>query len=111
MKHSPTISILLKTDADDLTMGLLDELHLLISICADVLHLVPKSELVSVAISATSLALTLCYLKASANAAYGLIHSSILSLAVRCLGRERWLRQIKPVTDAEVLSASVAAPG
>jgi len=46
MKHSPTISILLKTDADDLSVGALEELHLLISICADVLHLVPKSELV-----------------------------------------------------------------
>ena len=44
--HSPTIVILLKNEIDDISLSLLEEIHLLVSLCTNVLPLVPKTELV-----------------------------------------------------------------
>ncbi|KAK0437028.1 hypothetical protein EV421DRAFT_1829501 [Armillaria borealis] len=85
--HSPTIVILLKNEIDDISLSLLEEIHLLVSLCTNVLPLVPKTEL------------------ASTNSGFGAIHAAILSLSTRCLGTGT------PITDAEMLSASVLSSG
>jgi hypothetical protein len=45
--HSSTIVILLKNENDQVPLALLEEIHLIITLCASVLPSVPKSELVS----------------------------------------------------------------
>ncbi|PBK92623.1 hypothetical protein ARMGADRAFT_1165701 [Armillaria gallica] len=91
--HSPTIVILLKNEIDDISLSLLEEIHLLVSLCTNVLPLVPKTEL------------------ASTNSGFGAIHAAILSLSTRCLGTGRWTQDVRPITDAEMLSASVLSSG
>jgi nuclear pore complex protein Nup205 len=44
--HGDTIVILLKSETDYISLALVEELHLLVSLCAGVLPMVPKSELV-----------------------------------------------------------------
>ena len=44
--HSPTVVILLKNDTDNVPLSLLEEIHLIITLCANVLPSVPKSEMV-----------------------------------------------------------------
>jgi nuclear pore complex protein Nup205 len=44
--HSATVVILLKNQTDDVSLASVEEIHLLISLCASVLSFVPKSELV-----------------------------------------------------------------
>ncbi|KAK0463078.1 nucleoporin Nup186/Nup192/Nup205, partial [Desarmillaria tabescens] len=92
-KHSPTIVILLKNEIDDISLSLLEEIHLLVSLCTNVLPLVPKTEL------------------ASTNSGFGAIHAAILSLSTRCLGTGRWTQDVRPITDAEMLSASALSSG
>ncbi|KAJ7279033.1 hypothetical protein C8J57DRAFT_1434189 [Mycena rebaudengoi] len=89
--HSATIVILLKNETEEIPLALVEEVHLLVSLCASVLPHVPKSELLS------------------PHSGFGAIHSAILSLSTKCLGNGRWLAGIKPQTDAEVLSASYGA--
>ncbi|KAJ6619045.1 nucleoporin Nup186/Nup192/Nup205 [Mycena sp. CBHHK59/15] len=89
--HSATIVILLKNETDQIPLALMEEIHLLVSLCASVLPFVPKSELLS------------------PHSGFGAIHAAILSLSTKCLANGRWLAGIKPQTDAEVLSASVFA--
>ncbi|KAK0478734.1 nucleoporin Nup186/Nup192/Nup205 [Armillaria novae-zelandiae] len=91
--HSPTIVILLKNEIDDISLSLLEEIHLLVSLCTNMLPLVPKTEL------------------ASTNSGFGAIHAAILSLSTRCLGTGRWTQDVRPITDAEMLSASVLSSG
>jgi len=47
----------------------------------------------------------------SANSGFGGIHAAVLGLAARCLGNQNWSQAVKPQTNAEVLQASVFAPG
>lgn len=44
--HRDTIVILLKVDLDDISLAVVDEINLVVSICTAILPLVPKSELV-----------------------------------------------------------------
>ena len=44
--HGPTIAILLKNDIDYVPLSLLEEIHLIVTLGANVLPAVPKSELV-----------------------------------------------------------------
>lgn len=44
--HSATIVILLKNETDYVPLALLEEIHLIVTLCANVLPSVPKSELV-----------------------------------------------------------------
>jgi len=46
--HRDTIVILLKVDLDDISLAVVDEFNLVVSVCAVILPLVPKSELVCV---------------------------------------------------------------
>ncbi|KAJ3825387.1 nucleoporin Nup186/Nup192/Nup205 [Lentinula raphanica] len=92
-RHSATIVILLKNETGDFSLALLEELHLLVTLCAEVLPLVPRSEM------------------ASTHSGFGAINAAILGLSTKCLGSGTWTDAIKPVTDGEVLHASVVAPG
>lgn len=47
----------------------------------------------------------------STNSGFGGIHGAVLGLAARCLGNRNWSQAVKPQTNAEVLQASVFAPG
>ncbi|KAJ7079559.1 nucleoporin Nup186/Nup192/Nup205 [Mycena belliarum] len=91
--HSATIVILLKNETEQTALALVDEMHLLISLCAGVLTHVPKSELLS------------------PHSGFGAIHAAVLALATKSLGSARWLTDVQPQTDAEMLSASVLALG
>jgi nuclear pore complex protein Nup205 len=44
--HSATIVILLKNEMDYVPLALLEEIHLIVTLCGSVLPSVPKSELV-----------------------------------------------------------------
>ncbi|KAJ3972446.1 hypothetical protein EV361DRAFT_948793, partial [Lentinula raphanica] len=92
-RHSATIVILLKNETGDFSLALLEELDLLVTLCAEVLPLVPRSEM------------------ASTHSGFGAINAAILGLSTKCLGSGTWTDAIKPVTDGEVLHASVVAPG
>lgn len=48
-------------------------------------------------------------LQLSVNSGFGGIHGAILSLSTRCLGSGRWIQSVKPLTDTEVLNASIYA--
>ncbi|KAA1466852.1 hypothetical protein DENSPDRAFT_57546 [Dentipellis sp. KUC8613] len=91
--HRDTIVILLKVDSEELSLPMLDEIHLLVLLCAYVLPQVPKNELLS------------------GNTGFGSVHSAILSLAARSLGSGHWSQRIHPVTDQERQDASTPAPG
>ncbi|KAJ3730809.1 hypothetical protein C8R42DRAFT_715470 [Lentinula raphanica] len=92
-RHSATIVILLKNETGYFSLALLEELDLLVTLCAEVLPLVPRSEM------------------ASTHSGFGAINAAILGLSTKCLGSGTWTDAIKPVTDGEVLHASVVAPG
>jgi nuclear pore complex protein Nup205 len=53
--HRDTIVILLKTDTEPTPLSVIEEMHLLVSVCAGVLPLVPPSELVRSAMSLATL--------------------------------------------------------
>jgi len=91
--HSATIVILLKNETDIIALSLIEELHLLVALCAFVLPIVPKSELLST------------------HSGFGAIHSAILSLSTRCLRDGQWMANVKPQTDAEVANANVYGLG
>ncbi|KAI0944532.1 hypothetical protein AcW1_002214 [Taiwanofungus camphoratus] len=90
--HRDTVILLLKNEVDELSLSVLDEIRLLVSLSASVLQLVSKTELLS-------------------NSGFGGIHAAISSLAARCLGNRHWSEGVKPQTDAELLDAGLPAPG
>jgi len=75
------------------SVSLVDEIHLLVSLCASVLPLVPKTELMSI------------------HTGFGGIHGAILTLIAKCLGSGQWVDDVRPQTDTELLDASVYATG
>ncbi|KAJ6542676.1 nucleoporin Nup186/Nup192/Nup205 [Mycena capillaripes] len=91
--HSATIVILLKNEMEQLPLALVEEMHLLVSLCTGVLTHVPKSELLS------------------PHSGFGAIHAAVLALATKSLGSGRWFATVSPQTDAEMLNASVFALG
>ncbi|KAE9406107.1 hypothetical protein BT96DRAFT_955003 [Gymnopus androsaceus JB14] len=92
-RHSATIVILLKNETGDFSLALLEEIHLLVTLCAQVLPLIPQSEL------------------ASTHSGFGAINAAILGLATKCLGSGSWTNSVKPQTDGEIFRASVLASG
>ncbi|KAF5381906.1 hypothetical protein D9757_007577 [Collybiopsis confluens] len=93
LQHSATMVILLKNETGDVSLSHLEEIHLLVTLCAQTLPLVPQSELASV------------------HSGFGAINAAILGLSTKCLGRGTWMEIVKPHTDAEILHASVLASG
>jgi hypothetical protein len=47
----------------------------------------------------------------SINSGFGGIHGAILTLVAKCLGSGRWIDDVRPQTDAELVDASVYAAG
>ncbi|OCH88950.1 hypothetical protein OBBRIDRAFT_888752 [Obba rivulosa] len=90
--HRDTIVLLLKNEIDELSLSVLEEIRLLVLLCAIVLKLVPKTELLS-------------------TSGFGGIHAAILSLAARCLSNRHWSDIVKPQTDAELIDAETNASG
>ncbi|KAI0324921.1 hypothetical protein GY45DRAFT_1331027 [Cubamyces sp. BRFM 1775] len=86
--HRDTAVILLKMEVDELSLSVMEEIRLLVSLCSSVVHLVPKGELLS-------------------NAGFGALHGAISSLAARCLGDKHWTETVKPQTDSELADAGV----
>ncbi|TRM60040.1 nucleoporin Nup186/Nup192/Nup205 [Schizophyllum amplum] len=91
--HNATIVILIKTDIASLPLSVLDELHLIVSLCTHVLTYVPKEQL------------------ASPNTAFGALHAAILNLASRCICTSRWTKFVTPQTDTEVQWSEVHGSG
>ncbi|OBZ74918.1 hypothetical protein A0H81_05368, partial [Grifola frondosa] len=89
--HSDTAVLLLKNEVDELSISVMEEISLLVSLCGNVVHLVPKTELLS-------------------HSGFGSLHGAISGLAAKCLGDRHWLDGVKPQTDAELQDASVFAP-
>ncbi|KZT24940.1 hypothetical protein NEOLEDRAFT_1178711 [Neolentinus lepideus HHB14362 ss-1] len=90
--HRETIIILLKNESSTVSLSMVEEIHLLISLCVGVLPLIPKPELLS------------------ASSGFGGIHTAVLSLAARGLIAKRWLDNVIPQTDSERRDASTYAP-
>ncbi|CCM02106.1 uncharacterized protein FIBRA_04183 [Fibroporia radiculosa] len=90
--HRDTVILLLKNEVDELSLSLMEEIRLLVSLSASVIQLVPKTELLS-------------------NSGFGTIHAAISGLAARCLGNQHWSDDIKPRTDAEFSDAGVGGLG
>ncbi|KAI8972576.1 nucleoporin Nup186/Nup192/Nup205 [Trametes punicea] len=86
--HRDTAVILLKMEVDELSLSVMEEIRLLVSLCSNVVHLVPKTELLS-------------------NSGFGTLHGAISSLAARCLGDRHWTESVKPQTESELADASV----
>ncbi|KAG6865339.1 hypothetical protein C0991_003376 [Blastosporella zonata] len=91
--HSATFTILLKNDAEYVPLAFLEEIHLIVTLSANVLPVVPKSEMLS------------------SNSGFGAIHAAILGLASRSLGGGRCFAHILPQTDVEVQWAKEHAFG
>ncbi|KAL1738819.1 nucleoporin Nup186/Nup192/Nup205, partial [Schizophyllum fasciatum] len=81
--HHATIAILIKTDAESLALFVVEELHLIVSLCARVLPYVAKEQLTS------------------PTTAFGSLHAAILNLASRCMCNGRWIKFITPQTETE----------
>ncbi|KAG6907715.1 hypothetical protein DXG01_007628 [Tephrocybe rancida] len=92
-KHSATFTILLKNDADYIPLAFLEEIHLIVTLSASVISIVPKSEMLS------------------SNSGFGAIHAAILGLATRSLGSETCFAHVLPQTDAEMQWAKEHAFG
>lgn len=88
-RHNATIVILLKSDVEDISLALIEEIHLLVSLCSRVLPSVPKAEL------------------GATNSGFGAIHAAILSVAANCLRNSRYFENVPPVTELEVTNASI----
>lgn len=91
--HSATIVILLKNETDYVPLALLEEIHLIVTLCGSILPSVPKSEILS------------------AHSGFGALHSAILSLVTRCLSSGRCFGHVIPQTDAEMQTANMYAFG
>ncbi|KAF7759783.1 hypothetical protein Agabi119p4_11478 [Agaricus bisporus var. burnettii] len=91
--HGSTLVILLKNEADHVSLGILDEIHLIVSLCSNVLPSVPKREVLA------------------HNSGFGAIHASIVTLATRILSHERSFGGIVPQNESELQDASTPAFG
>ncbi|PPQ63451.1 hypothetical protein CVT24_004983 [Panaeolus cyanescens] len=91
--HSATIAILLKNEAEYVSLATLEEIHLIVALCTSVLPSVPKSDLLS------------------ANTGFGAIHLAILSLSTCCLGRGRPFPHVVPQSDEDVQLSGARAFG
>ena len=108
--HGPTIAILLKNDTDYVPLSLLEEIHLIVTLGANVLPAVPKSELVECPTFIPGMSNNVFASQLSVNSGFGAIHAAILNLATRCLGGSCFAH-IVPQSDAEVQRANSHAFG
>lgn len=90
--------MILRNDADEISLLALDEIHLLVYLCTAVFPSVPKSELVS---RSTLLHESPCsrFSQGSGSGGYGGVHAAILSLAARCVGTNEWSPKVRLQAD------------
>ncbi|KAI0759191.1 nucleoporin Nup186/Nup192/Nup205 [Irpex lacteus] len=86
-----TFTILLKTETEDLSISVLEEMRLVVSLGSSVLSAVPKTELVS-------------------TSGYGGVHAAIIGLGARTLGKKSWVAAVKPTNEEEALQDSIRDP-
>ncbi|EJF60131.1 hypothetical protein DICSQDRAFT_171358 [Dichomitus squalens LYAD-421 SS1] len=86
-QHRDTAVLLLKNEVDELSISILEEMRLLVALCSSVVHLVPRTELLS-------------------SSGFGALHGAISSLAAKVLSDPHWTEAVKPQTDAELADAS-----
>ncbi|KXN92702.1 hypothetical protein AN958_06980 [Leucoagaricus sp. SymC.cos] len=86
-------TILLKNDSDHTSLGILDEIHLLVTLCTNVLPSVPKSEVLA------------------PNSGFGAIHAAILTLATSSLSHEQCFDAVVPQNEAEMQDLRAPAFG
>ncbi|KAJ7776687.1 hypothetical protein B0H14DRAFT_3508209 [Mycena olivaceomarginata] len=79
----------LKNETEQIPLVLVEEMHLLVSLCAGVLTHVPKSELLS------------------PHSGFGAIHAAVLALATTCVGSGCWLAAVQLQTDTEMLGHEI----
>ncbi|KAF9556462.1 hypothetical protein CPC08DRAFT_641486 [Agrocybe pediades] len=91
--HGSTIAILLKNEADHVTLSTLEEIELIITLCTSILPSVPKTELLA------------------PNSGFGAIHLAILELSTRCLARGKPFAHVIPHTESEVKQSGAFAFG
>jgi nuclear pore complex protein Nup205 len=87
--HRDTVTMILRNDTDEMSLSVLDEIHLLVNLCSAIFPSVPKSEL------------------GSGSGGYGGVHAAILSLAARCVGTNQWSHKVRLQTELE----NFRAPG
>ncbi|PCH43029.1 hypothetical protein WOLCODRAFT_121398 [Wolfiporia cocos MD-104 SS10] len=90
--HRDTIVLLLKNEVDELSLSVMEEVRLIVTLSASVLQLVPRLDLAS-------------------NSGFGGIHLAILALAARCVGNRHWSDKVQPQTSVEFTDASIASQG
>ncbi|KAI0289640.1 nucleoporin Nup186/Nup192/Nup205 [Russula brevipes] len=91
--HRDTVIMILRHDADEISLSVLDEIHLLVYLSSVVFPSVPKSEL------------------ASGTVGYGGIHGAILRLAARCFGANQWSHKLHPQTESDGLDTNSSVKG
>jgi nuclear pore complex protein Nup205 len=89
--HRDTIVILLKHDAEFSALSIVDEVSLLVHLCAEVFPLVPKIDL------------------QTSVSGFGAIHAAALSLAARTLALDAY--GIVPQTESETRDSQIRVPG
>jgi hypothetical protein len=107
--HRDTIVILLKSDSEMTSTAIVEEVTVLVQLCSSVLPSVPKSELVRTIRMLNAYPLNT--VQSSTVSGLGSVHAAILGLAARCLGSQRWVKELRPQSEAEMKDATTVAPG
>jgi nuclear pore complex protein Nup205 len=85
--------ILLKSDLENLSLTVVDEITLAVTISENVFPLVSKADL------------------SSTHTGFGAIHSAVLSLGARVLASSEWAKSLLPLTTPETMAASTSRAG
>lgn len=109
--HRDTLILLLKNDGDERALAALEEMRLVVALCAGVLPAVPKTDIVRRLREFECGVGCVLMQRQVSTSGYGGIHSAIMGLAARTLGSRRWTESIKPATEEEAVEASLRAPG
>ncbi|EJD04791.1 uncharacterized protein FOMMEDRAFT_153883 [Fomitiporia mediterranea MF3/22] len=87
--HRDTLVIMLKQDASLFALSSIQELDLIISLCALVVPSVPQTDFVAT------------------NSGFGSLHNAILAVAARILGSGRWLSLVRPSDETEAIESNM----
>ncbi|KAH8115108.1 nucleoporin Nup186/Nup192/Nup205 [Phellopilus nigrolimitatus] len=91
--HRDTFVIMLKQETTLLALSTIEELDLLVSLCAFVVLSVPQTDFYAT------------------NSGFGSIHNAILALAARTLGTSKWLSAVRPTDETEIVESQTPASG
>ncbi|KAI5120013.1 hypothetical protein M0805_008474 [Coniferiporia weirii] len=92
--HRDTFVIMLKQDATLQALSTIEELDLIVSVCALVMPSVPRTDFYAT------------------NSGFGSLHNAILALAAKTIGGStKWLNSIRPTDEGEVIESQNRAHG